>query len=112
VNLLLFAKLQSVQKIITKVQKIITKRAFIYKTNVFLLCYDFFTKLIVSTRKERKMIDRETAAVKSDMDRILLSLDEKTGIFDILNRIAEIIDQQNQELKRMSEALDKIDKIK
>jgi hypothetical protein len=58
------------------------------------------------------MIDRETAAVKSDMDRILLSLDEKTGIFDILNRIAEIIDQQNQELKRMSEALDKIDKIK
>jgi hypothetical protein len=58
------------------------------------------------------MIIKEQAAVKSDMDRILLSVDEQTGIFDVLNRVAEIIDQQNQELKRLSDALDKMEKIK
>jgi hypothetical protein len=71
-------------------------------------CYYALTRLIVNTRKDKIMIDREKAVVKNDLDRILLSLDEKTGIFNALNRIAEIIDLQNQELKRMSDALDKL----
>jgi hypothetical protein len=76
------------------------------------VCYDDPTELIGNARKELLMIDRESAAVKSDMDKILLSLDEKTGIFNVLNSIAEIIDNQNKELKRLSEAIDKMQKIK
>jgi hypothetical protein len=56
------------------------------------------------------MIIKEKAAVNSELDKALLSVDEQTGIFDILNRVAEIIDQQNQELKRLSDTLDKMHK--
>jgi hypothetical protein len=68
------------------------------------------TELIGNARKECAMIIKEKAAVNSEMDRVLLSIDEQTGIFDILNRVAKIIDEQNKELKRLSDAVDKMHK--
>jgi hypothetical protein len=67
-------------------------------------------ELIGNARKECTMIIKEKAAVNSEMDRVLLSIDEQTGIFDILNRVAKIIDEQNKELKRLSDAVDKMHK--